>query len=40
MLKPHLIMEGDEQSAVHEIKLDPRKFKSNRSLKPTKVAPF
>lgn len=40
MLKPHLIMEGDEQSAVHEIKLDPRKFKSNRSLKPTKVAPY
>lgn len=40
MLRPYLIEEGDEQSAVHEIKLDPRKFKFHNSLKPTKANPF
>lgn len=40
MLQPHLIMEGDEQSAVHQIKLDPRKFKFKRILRPTKASPF
>jgi hypothetical protein len=40
MLAPYLIMEGDEQPAVHEVKLDPRKFKFKRGLKPTKASPF
>ena len=40
MLRPHLIMEGDEQQAVHELKLDPRRFHFHRGLKPTKASPF
>ncbi len=40
MLRPHLIMEGDEQQAVHGIRLDPRFFKFHRNLKPTKASPF
>jgi len=40
MLQPFLIMEGDEQSAIHEVKLDPRKFKFVRNLKPTKASPM
>ncbi|HLZ08310.1 MAG TPA: hypothetical protein VKT80_06980, partial [Chloroflexota bacterium] len=40
MLRPHLIMQGDEQQTVHEIKLDPRHFKFKRGLKPTKASPF
>lgn len=37
MLKRHLIMEGDEQQTVKNVRLDPRRFHSRRSLKPTKV---
>lgn len=37
MLRIHLIMEGDEQSVVKSVQLDPRRFKSNRTLKPTKI---
>lgn len=37
MLKRHLIMEGDEQQVVHSVRLDPRKFRFNRVLKPTKL---
>jgi len=37
MLRPYLIMEGDEQKVVKQIKLDPRKFHVTRYLKPTKV---
>jgi hypothetical protein len=40
MLRPHLIMEGDEQKAVHNIVLDPRRFHFHRGLKPTKASPF
>lgn len=40
MLRPHLIMSGDEQSAVHQVKLDPRHFRFPKGLKPTKAAPF
>ncbi len=40
MLQPYLIMEGDEQSAVHEVKLDPRRFKFRGALKPVKTYPF
>lgn len=40
MLRPHLIMEGDEQQAVHEVRLDPRKFHFKRGLRPTKASPF
>lgn len=37
MLRVHLIMEGDEQQVVKSVRLDPRRFHSNRSLKPTKL---
>jgi hypothetical protein len=37
MLGIHLIMEGDEQQVVKSVKLDPRRFHSNRTLKPTKI---
>lgn len=40
MLRPHLIMDGDEQQTVQSIRLDPRHFKFRRSLKPTKASPF
>jgi hypothetical protein len=39
-LRPHLIMQGDEQEAIHQIKLDPRHFHGPRGLKPTKSYPF
>lgn len=37
MLGPYLIMEGDEQSVVKSVKLDPQRFRVTRSLKPTKL---
>jgi hypothetical protein len=37
MLRIHLIMEGDEQQVVKSVRLDPRRFHTNRTLKPTKV---
>lgn len=37
MLRVHLIMEGDEQQVVKSVRLDPRRFHSNRTLKPTKI---
>jgi hypothetical protein len=37
MLRIQLIMEGDEQQVVKSVKLDPRRFHSNRTLKPTKI---
>jgi hypothetical protein len=40
MLRPWLIMEGDEQETVRSVKLDPRHFKFHRGLKPTKASPF
>lgn len=40
MLKPFLIMEGDEQSAVHQIKMDPRSFHFIRNVKATKSSPL
>ena len=40
MLRPHLIMEGDEQGTVHSIRLDPRRFHFSKGLKPTKAYPF
>jgi hypothetical protein len=39
-LHPFLIMEGDEQSVVHQIKLDPRAFHFIGGVKPTKSYPF
>lgn len=39
-LRPYLIMQGDEQQTVQGIKLDPRHFHSNRSLKATKVTAY
>ena len=40
LLQPYLIMEGDEQETVHNIALDPRRFRSNRSLRLTKDSPL
>lgn len=37
MLRIHLIMEGDEQGVVHAVRLDPRAFRGNRSVRPTKI---
>ena len=37
MLRIHLIQEGDEQQVVKSVRLDPRRFHSNRTLKPTKL---
>lgn len=40
MLRPYLIMEGDEQETVHNIVLDPARFRTNGRLKSTKNYPF
>jgi hypothetical protein len=40
MLRTHLIMEGDEQKVVKEVRLDPQRFHLNRSLRPTKLNPY
>lgn len=41
MLRAHLIVgDGDEQQVVHQVKLDPRQFNRNRSLKLTKNQPL
>ena len=37
MLRTHIIMEGDEQQVVKSVRLDPRRFHTNRTLKPTKI---
>ena len=37
MLRVHLIMEGDEQQVVKSVRLDPRRFHTKRTLKPTKI---
>lgn len=36
MLKPYLIMEGDEQEVVKEMKLDPQRFRLRRFIKDAK----
>lgn len=40
MLQTHLVMEGDEQQVVKEVKLDPRRFRVGGMLRPTKVDPY
>lgn len=40
MLDLHLMMEGDEQSVVKSVQLDPRRFRVGGSLKPTKTNPY
>lgn len=40
MLRTHIIMEGDEQKVVKEIRLDPQRFHMNRTLRPTKLNPY
>lgn len=40
MLTTHLIMEGDEQQVVKEVRLDPQRFHMNRTLRPTKINPY
>lgn len=40
MLETHIIMEGDEQQVVKEIRLDPQRFHQNRNLRPTKLNPY
>ena len=37
MLRTHLIMEGDEQKVVKEVRLDPRRFRIHPRLRSTKV---
>jgi len=37
MLRTHLIMDGDEQKVVKEIRLDPRRFRTTRGVRPTKI---
>ena len=38
MLRTHLILgDGDEQQVVKSVRLDPRRFHTNRTLKPTKI---
>ena len=40
MLRPHLIMQGDEQKTTHSVRLDPRHFRTNRGARPVKAYPF
>lgn len=40
LLLKHLLMEGDEQAVVKEVRLDPQRFHSSRALRPTKIQPF
>jgi hypothetical protein len=40
MLRPHLIMTGDEQGTVQRIRLDPQHFHGARGFKPVKAYPF
>lgn len=40
MLRLHLLMEGDEQQVVKEVKLDPRRFRGNGGARPTKLDPW
>lgn len=41
MLRIHLIQgDGDEQKVVKEIRLDPQRFHTNRTLRPTKLNPY
>lgn len=40
MLRTHLLTEGDEQQVVHEVKLDPRRFRTGGGIKSTKSNPF
>jgi hypothetical protein len=40
LLRTHIIMEGDEQKVVKEIRLDPQRFHLNRTLRPTKLSPY
>ena len=40
LLRSHLMTEGDEQQVVKEVKLDPRRFRINGRLKPTKDDPW
>lgn len=37
MLRTHIIMDGDEQQVVKEVKLDPRRFRIHGRLRATKV---
>lgn len=40
MLRPYLVQSGDEQQTVQNVRLDPRHYRFNRGVKPTKAAPF
>jgi hypothetical protein len=40
LLAPYLIMEGDEQQTVKNIRLDPRHFRAQQGLKPVKSYPY
>ena len=40
LLRPYLIMQGDEQPSIYNVKLDPRHFHYAKGLKPTKASPL
>jgi hypothetical protein len=40
MIRQHLLTEGDEQQVVKEVILDPRRFRTGGSLRPTKLSPY
>ena len=40
MLRAHLIIDGDEEQVVKNVRLDPQRFRIHRSLRPTKGQPF
>ena len=40
MLRPYLVQQGAEQQTVQNVRLDPRHYRFNRAIKPTKAAPF
>jgi len=39
-LAPYLIMESDEVNTTHSVRLDPRRFRFSKALKPVKAFPF
>lgn len=40
MLRLHLILDGDEEQVVKNIRLDPLRFRFRRALRPTKTNPY
>lgn len=40
ILRPYLIMQGDEQQTVQAVRLDPRRFRRSGAVRPTKLDPY